>query len=260
MFTVIVPTHERPLLLRRTLQSLIDQTYQDFQVIVVSDSSAHVPPYQEFLALQGRYTYVLRSGISGPAESRNMGLDLARTPYVMFLDDDDTYEPGHLAALAEHIGAAQQPELMFCDFKVRYEDRTTFPPQAQSTETLSLAGVTAASVHVLNRIPNSCVIYRRDILAQVRHVADMRIYEDWDFLLACLHGRGLTHLPVDSVVIHKSPATAPENMRRGNTRDDLIAATMLELYKKHPAPDMETRLARQSLMAGAGITLGLEHF
>lgn len=259
MFTIVVPTHERPLLLRRTLQSLIEQTYQDFQVVIVSDSSAHVPPYQELLALQGRYMYLLRSGVPGPAESRNLGVTLAQTPYVMFLDDDDIYEPDHLASLARHIGSAQ-PELLFTDFKIRHEDRATFPPVTHATESHSIANVDAASVYVLNRIPNNCLVYRRDVLAGVRHPTDMRIYEDWDFLLACLPGRTLTHVPIDSVVIHKSPATAPENMRRGNTRDDLIVTTMLELYKKHPAPDVATRRARQALLASAGVTLGLEDF
>jgi len=259
MFTIVIPTHERPLLLRRTLQSLIAQTYQDFQVIIVSDTSTHIPPYEELLALQGRYMYLLRSGVPGPAESRNLGVTLAQTPYVMFLDDDDIFEPDHLASLARHIGTAQ-PELLFTDFKIRYEDRATFPPVTRSTEAHSIADVDAASVFVRNRIPNNCLVYRRDLLADIRHPTALRIYEDWDFLLACLPGRTLTHVPVNSVVIHKTPATAPENMRRGNTRDDLVVSTMLELYKRHPAPDMATRLARQALLASGGIVLGMENF
>jgi len=259
MFTIIVPTHERPLLLLRTLQSLIQQTYQDFQVVIVSDSSSHLPPYQELLALQGRYMYLLRSGMPGPAESRNLGVTLAHTPYVLFLDDDDIFEPDHLASLAAHIGLTR-PALLFSDFQIRYEDRATFPPQTLSTETHSIADVDVASVFVRNRIPNSCLVYRRDLLADIRHPTDMRIYEDWDFLLTCLPGQTLTHVPVNSVVIHKTPATAPENMRRGNTRDDLIVATTLELYKKHAAPDMATRLARQALLAGVGMEMGLENF
>jgi glycosyltransferase involved in cell wall biosynthesis len=258
LFTIIVPTHERPLLLQRTLQSLIAQTYRDFVVIIVSDSSAHIPPYKELLALQGRYVYALRSGLPGPAASRNMGLALTTSRYVMFLDDDDTLEPNHFELLAKHIGD-DDPELLFCDFKVCYEDRTGDVPQIQSIQTVSIADVTQNSVYVRNRIPNSCVLYRHDVVTNIQHVTDLIIYEDWDFLLACLKGRSLSHVATDSVIIHKSPATAPENMRRGNTRDDLIAPTMLALYKKHPAPDLETRRARQELMASAGVRLDLEN-
>jgi len=259
VITIVIPTHDRPPLLRRTLQSLIAQTWQNFAVIVVSDSSTYVPPYQELSALAGRYTYVDRSGTPGPAESRNMGLALTQSRYVMFLDDDDTLEPGHLGAIAERIGDAS-PELLFCDFKVCNEDRTANPPKLESIQSVSIADVTAASLFVLNRIPNSCLIYRSDVVARTRYATDLIIYEDWDFLLGCVRDRTLTHVPVNSVTIHKSPAGAAENMRRGNSRNDLIVSTMLSLYKRHPAPSMEIRLARQSLLASAGVSLGLEHF
>ena len=259
MFTIIVPTHERPLLLRRTLQSLIAQSYRDFKVVVVEDSATHIPPYEELKALDGRCTYVIRGGVKGPAESRNMGLTLADTPYVMFLDDDDSYEPDHLQALAQRIGKGK-PELLFCDFKVCNEDRTQNPPLQLSKDMISIDAVDTNSTYIRNRIPNSCLIYRRDIVAKVRYNTELRIYEDWDFLLECLKKRQLVHVPISSVVIHKSEATAPENLRRGNTRDDLIVEVMLEIYKKFAAPNMATRLGRQALMASAGVEVPIERF
>ena len=247
MFTIIIPTHERPLLLRRALQSLIAQTYKDFQVIVVDDSAAYVPPFPEMVQLTGRYTYVIRSGTLGPADSRNMGLDLVRTPYVIFLDDDDSFEPGHLQAMADHIGTGA-PELLHCDYRILYEDRTQNPPTPLSVLEMQTAHVTYDSVHVNNGIPNSCLAYRRDVVAPHRFPTDLLIYEDWDFLLACMRGRTLSYVPTAGVNIHKSPVGAPENIRRGNSRKDLTLETMLYIYKTYPAPNMETRLARLSIL------------
>ncbi len=260
MFTIIVPTHDRPLLLRRTLQSLVAQTYKDFTVVIVADSSAYLPPYEELAQLAGRYVYLIRgSGIGGPAESRNMGLDIVRSKYVIFLDDDDTFEPDHLQSLADGIGNTS-PDILFCDFKIRNEDRTVSPPQHLSTIDVSIADVTQDSVYVRNRIPNSCLVYDKSVVAPFRYDTGLIIYEDWDFLLDCLKGKKLGYLPVNSVVIHKSGATAPENMRRGNTHDEKIVEVMLLLYSKHAAPNQETRLARQALLAGAGVNLPIEHF
>jgi glycosyltransferase involved in cell wall biosynthesis len=228
LFTIIIPTHERPLLLRRALQSLIAQTYKDFQVIVVDDTGAYIPPFPELAEL-----------------------------HVMFLDDDDTFEPGHLQALASHIGT-RTPEIVHCDFRVLREDRRHNPPQFLGGDDMSTAGITADSIFILNRIPNNCLVYRRDVVQNVRHAGDMRIYEDWDFLLACLAGRTLEHVATNGVNIYKSTADSPENERRGNTRDDLLVPTMLYLYKKHPAPNMATRLGRQELMAHAGHPVTLE--
>jgi glycosyltransferase involved in cell wall biosynthesis len=109
MFTIIVPTHDRPALLARTLRSLSAQTWSDFTVVVVSDSARYVAPYAELQALEGRYVYVLRSGSPGPAASRNMGQRLADATYLLFLDDDDSFEPQHLAVLAARLQEQPAP-------------------------------------------------------------------------------------------------------------------------------------------------------
>lgn len=260
MFTIIITTHDRPLLLRRALQSLIAQTYHDFQVIIVSDSAAYIPPYEEFLALQGRYTFVLRSGINGPAESRNMGLALAKSKYVIFLDDDDAFEPTHLESLAAFIGDAS-PDILFCSFSICTEDRTKSPPESVLFETYSIADASKESIYVRNTIPNNCLVYRRDAIAGKVNDASLRIYEDWDFLLSCLEQCNLTYVPIYSVIIYKTiSADAEENMRRGNTRNDLVCSATLELYKKHPAPTSDIKLSRQSFFSSAGIDLDLDSF
>ncbi len=257
MFSIIVPTHGRPALLSRTLRSLIAQTYKKFQVIIIDDVASHVPPYEELFALQGHYTYVIRSGVAGPGESRNMGLKLAQSEYILFLDDDDTFEPGHLEALANCI-TRTSPELLFCDFTVRHEDRTQSPPRPISLDTVSIADVTLESVFVINRIPNSCIAFRADVVASKNYDNTMVIYEDWDFLLECLQGRKLLHLPINTVNIHKSLADAPENLRRGNTHDELIVKVMLHLYKKFPGMNLSVKQARQALMKSAGVYISIE--
>jgi glycosyltransferase involved in cell wall biosynthesis len=247
LFTIIIPTHERPLLLRRALQSLIAQTYKNFQVIVVDDSAAYIPPFHEMVELAGRYTYIIRSGNIGPAESRNMALEMVKTPYVMFLDDDDTFEPGHLQSLVDHIGD-DTPEILHCDFNILYENRSENPPTPLSVLSIQTADVTYDSVHVANGIPNCCAVYRRDVVAQPRFPTELHLYEDWDFLLACMQGRTLRHVPISSVNIHKSPNDAPENVRRSTARRDLTLETLLYMYKKYPAPNMETRVARLAIL------------
>ena len=258
MFTIIIPTHERPMLLHRTLQSLAAQTYRQFTAVVVADSSMYLPPHQDLTTLPD-YVYVLRGGEPGPAVSRNMGLDLARSEYVMFLDDDDTFEAGHLQALADVLGRAK-PDILFTDFKVVEEDRVGFPPQRLDETVLSIADVTVDSVFIRNRIPNSALVYRRKVVEAVRFDPALPVYEDWDFLLSCLKRHKLTHAPINSLCIHKSYVAGVENLRRGNSQDEKIAPVMLELYKRHRTKNMATRQARQKLMADAGMALPIERF
>lgn len=260
MFTIIITTHDRPLLLRRALQSLIAQTFQNFTVIIVSDSATYIPPYEELAALNGRYSYVIRSGVAGPAESRNIGIKLAESAYIMFLDDDDTLEPNHLENMASYIKNSS-PDILFCSFKVYEEDRSFNPPKIVSAQAFSIENITRESIFVRNTIPNCCLMYRSDVIKNRTHNLSMRIYEDWDFLLSCLIDFSFVYVPVFSVVIHKTIVSGDaENLRRGNTREDLVCVTTLDLYKKYPAPSDEIRLARQSFFSNAGINLDIEYF
>ena len=259
VFTIIIPTHDRPHLLHRTLQSVVRQTFTDYTVVIVSDSATYMPPFQDLKDIPGRYSYLLHNAGNGPSSSRNMGIDLAQSPYVMFLDDDDTLEPDHLMNLSKGLTQSGS-EIAFCSFKVLEEERTETPPKFLSIKEVDISGVTRKDVFILNRIPNSCLVYPLDVVKKYRFDGSIILYEDWDFLLNCLKYSELTHLPTNSVVIHKSYAAGPENARRGNSSNQHLLEVTLELYKRHPAPDLETRLARQSLLARSGVNLPLNYF
>ncbi len=259
MFTIIIATHDRPLLLHRTLQSLAGQSFRDFTTIIVSDSLTYIPPYQALAALPGHFYHVLRNGDPGPAESRNLGIAMASTEYVMFLDDDDTLAPSHLAAMAEAV-SKHRPEIAFCDYVLSEENRAGFPPEPIKSAAVFLGSVTRNALFVRNHIPNSCLLYSLPVLKAARFDPSLVLYEDWDYLLACLSGHDLVHVPVNTVTIHKSYAPGAENQRRGTSHENRLLETTLLLYKRHPAPDLETRLARKKMFDDAGVTLPFECF
>jgi glycosyltransferase involved in cell wall biosynthesis len=96
--TIVTPTRNRPDLLDRALQSILRQTRQSYEVVVVDDGSveAHTAAYRELVqGLDDRFRLIqpLRPGESGsgPAVSRNRGIDGGTGRYVAFLDDDDTW-------------------------------------------------------------------------------------------------------------------------------------------------------------------------
>ena len=262
MFTIIIPTHDRPFLLHRALLSLGRQTFRNFTVIIVSDSAKYIAPYEGLAALPGHFLYVLRNDQPGPAESRNLAIDLVKTDYALFLDDDDALEETHLESLAAAITAAPAPpDILYCGFKIVEEDRTATPPRWIAETPMPIPGVTRNSVFVHNVIPNSCVVYSRRVLQSFRNDSSLILFEDWDYLLGCLGScRELPYVPVTSVLIHKSYVAGEQNIRRGNVNDDRLVDTTLQIYKRHPAPDPETRLLRQKRFEAAGLVLPIEYF
>ena len=112
--SVIVPTYNRPDRLREALQSILAQTFQDFEIIVVNDGETDASPVIDALPHGGRITYVKHERNKGLAASRNTGVRLSRGTYIAYLDDDDQYYPDHLAVLVQ---ALQQGP-----FKAAYTD------------------------------------------------------------------------------------------------------------------------------------------
>ncbi|MEY2460316.1 MAG: hypothetical protein QOG30_2146, partial [Acidimicrobiaceae bacterium] len=91
-FSVIIPTHDRPDLLRAAVRSVCAQLVTDIEIIVVDDASTEpVAPFDD------HRVRVIRLPVQkGPAGSRNAGLDVARGRFVAFLDDDDLWVPERL--------------------------------------------------------------------------------------------------------------------------------------------------------------------
>ena len=94
--SVITPTLSRLGFLRRALDSLVAQTYGDFEAIVVVDGDA--PEIVEFVESHPdpRVRLVRRETTGGTAAARNSGLEVATGRYVGFLDDDDLWMPTKL--------------------------------------------------------------------------------------------------------------------------------------------------------------------
>lgn len=102
-FSVIVPTHGRPGFLAEAITSVLDQTVDDFEIIVVDDASiepATVPTDDP------RVRLVRRQVNGGPSAARNTGVSAAAGRYLTFLDDDDLYEPNRLALARMGLRAA----------------------------------------------------------------------------------------------------------------------------------------------------------
>ena len=95
--SVVIPTHNRAVLLHRAVESVLVQTYTDFEVIIVDDCSSDNT--QEVIReFSDPRVYPIRHDINkGVAAARNTGIAHARGEYVAFLDDDDECTPDRLA-------------------------------------------------------------------------------------------------------------------------------------------------------------------
>ena len=91
-FSVVIPVYNRADVFAMALQSVLDQTEQDFEIIVVDDGSTDDPKSAIDRYSDSRIRF-LRQENKGGGAARNAGIDLARGRFIAFLDSDDWFLP-----------------------------------------------------------------------------------------------------------------------------------------------------------------------
>jgi len=99
--TVVIPTHNRAYLIARTVQYVLDQTYGDFEVMVVDNGSVDNTGDEVTGIRDARVNYIHQEDSGSPASPRNTGISRAQGTHVAFLDDDDVWYPGKLERVME---------------------------------------------------------------------------------------------------------------------------------------------------------------
>jgi len=96
--SVIIPTYNRAHLVGRAIQSVLNQTFKDFELIVVDDSSTDNTDdiIKEFQKKDDRITYLKHEKNKGGSAARNTGIKAARGEYIAFQDSDDEWFPEKL--------------------------------------------------------------------------------------------------------------------------------------------------------------------
>jgi glycosyltransferase involved in cell wall biosynthesis len=105
LFSVVIPTHNRPLTLVRAVDSVLAQTFADFEIVVIDDGS--LVPAAEILArvADPRLRVYRQDPTQSVSSARNRGIAEARGRVVSFLDDDDAWRPQLLEAMARIFSA-----------------------------------------------------------------------------------------------------------------------------------------------------------
>jgi len=94
--SVIIPTYNRAHLIGRAIESVLSQTYDCFEIIIVDDASVDGTERVIRNYTDKRIRYIRSDKNMGPAGARNVGIESARGKYIAFLDSDDEWLPEKL--------------------------------------------------------------------------------------------------------------------------------------------------------------------
>jgi glycosyltransferase involved in cell wall biosynthesis len=180
-FSIVIPTYNRAHLLEKTIRTVADQQFKDFELIVVDDGSTdHTETIvRGLIASLSIPIHYIRQINSERAVARNNGLKQAIGEYVLFFDSDDTLYVDHLRVAKDYIEAHDQPEFLHLRYDLKNKDEkvTQLGPEFKSPP----------NKHLIRGNFLSCngVFVRRDIALKNQFNEDRRLsaMEDWELWL-----------------------------------------------------------------------------
>lgn len=180
LVSVIVPTYNRPDMLVETLRSILNQTYSNYEIIIVNDAGVGVENVVTFLNQAGRMTYVRHGRNLGLAAARNTGIKMAKGKYIAYLDDDDLYYPDHLETLVQFLEGN--------DYKVAYTDAyRAYQKKVNGRYAVVKQDVPYSfdfdddRILLENFVPVLCFMHEKSCLDEVGCFdEDLTTQEDWD--------------------------------------------------------------------------------
>lgn len=173
-FSFVIPTYNRSALLRNTLESLLHQSYQEFEIIVVDDggtddtegmiASLHSPKIKYYKKINGER-----------GAARNYGAARAAGDYINYFDSDDLAYPNHLSTAIRIIEAKDRPAIFHLNYDFRKPDGTLHKEAAVQLDMANEALIEK------NFLSCNGVFLRKDIALQFPFPEDrkMAVSEDW---------------------------------------------------------------------------------
>ena len=121
MVSVIITTHNRCNLLERAIQSVLNQIYKDFELIVVADGCTDgTDSLMKKYESEKRIQYIHYSPAKGGNYARNKGVQNSRGEFIAFLDDDDEWLPEKLELQVAKIREDPECVLVYTGIRVVY--------------------------------------------------------------------------------------------------------------------------------------------
>ncbi|VAW76561.1 hypothetical protein MNBD_GAMMA15-435 [hydrothermal vent metagenome] len=225
--SVIIPTYNRAQLVSESIDSVLAQSYQNLEIIVIDDGSTDDTP--SVLARYGDRITSIRQKNGGVNKARNRALEMATGEYIATLDNDDLWHNDKLALQVELLD--QHPGIAYVysnfslyrnaddirpnglkhwhgenrDWNTIYPERRSladlngiYPDSIPSQTPIYFGDIHAASLTEYFVLPSSALIRRSSIPDNIRFIEHDPICGDWDFFARLSKGRHIAFIDFDT--------------------------------------------------------------
>ena len=224
MISVIIPTHNYGHYISETLESLIQQTEQQWECIIVDDGSSDQTReiVNKYILRDIRFTYIYQD-CQGVSVARNAGLMIAKGEYIQFLDADDLLLPRKLEIHREYLEKHSSIDIVYSNTRYFADDDKTilsYSFDMNNKEWMPMVTEENTALSYLlnyNIMPIQAPLSRVKLLRKVGYFTTViRHCEDWDYWLRCaMNDAEIRYLDEPNAIslirVHKTSATNNSN-------------------------------------------------
>lgn len=214
LVSVVVPTRDRPTLLRRAIESVLAQSYPNWELIVSDDAAG-----DDAAAVAASFDDARIRHISGPpagaSAARNRGIDAVSGPLIAYLDDDNRMHPNWLKAVVWAF--EQRPEAEVLYGAIVIDDTSHLHGGAPELPSVWLERYDPETIVESNVADSSAIAHRSGL--ETRFDEELETVADWDFMLRATIGREPLTLPAIAAYYHTDADGRLSELEESQRRD-----------------------------------------
>jgi glycosyltransferase involved in cell wall biosynthesis len=182
--SVVIPLYNKESIIKKTVESVLMQSYENFELIIVDDGSTD-KSLVNVLSIQDPRIRIEKKINGGVSSARNLGLKLARGDYILLLDADDTLYPYSIEKLVNNALKYNKPDIICGGFSITNDKNKVNVVFTESFYEQDLIELLFKEFFYL-RMGN--FIFTREVLHKQEAKFDERFnfYEDMSFILSIL--------------------------------------------------------------------------
>lgn len=218
LVSIIIPSYNVARYLPDACDSVLSQTYVNWEAIIVNDGSAKdntAEVAQDYCNKDKRFKYIYQAnkGLSG---ARKTGIDSAKGEYIQLLDADDALTPTRLEEMFQATLAVDETIIFYSDFIIGLNDSlngeliNSSRPHSIGRDLHFMDMYTSWRTEFLF-VP-ACPFFRASLFSKIEYDASLRSVEDWDLYLSIL-SEGYVFRPLNSknILYRENPSGLSQN-------------------------------------------------
>ena len=181
LVSVVIPTYSRPDNLRRAIDSVLNQTYPNIEIIIVDDNGIGTK-YQKMTEeaikdyiVNQKVVYIKHKINKNGAAARNTGLKHCHGTFVNFLDDDDVFDRNKIKYQVELLEAQLDYDASFCNTQIKYKHHV------ESTDCKESGNLVEQVLSGKISFNTSTVLFRKEVLDDLNGFDETFLrHQDWE--------------------------------------------------------------------------------